>query len=45
MFLKFNPLRKIPKRPPCLAQAITWIARLGGFLARKGDRLPGITHM
>ena len=23
----------------------TWIAQLGGFLARKGDGSPGITHI
>lgn len=27
--------------PPTLAQAVLWIARLGGFLARKGDGAPG----
>ena len=27
--------------PPSLAQAISWIARLGGFLVRKGDGDPG----
>ncbi len=27
--------------PPSLAQAMSWIARLGGFLARKGDGDPG----
>jgi len=27
--------------PPTLAKAVLWIARLGGFLARKGDGAPG----
>lgn len=27
--------------PPTLAQAVAWIARLGGFLARKRDGAPG----
>ena len=30
-----------PDTPPSLAQAVLWIARLGGFLARKGDGFPG----
>lgn len=28
--------------PPTLAQAVNWIARLGGFLGRKGDGSPGV---
>jgi len=30
-----------PATPPTLSQAVVWIARLGGFLARKGDGFPG----
>jgi hypothetical protein len=30
-------------QPPSIAQAILWIAQLGGFLARKGDGHPGVT--
>jgi len=32
---------KPPKPVPSLNQAIGWIARLGGFLGRKGDGHPG----
>jgi hypothetical protein len=32
-----------PPEPPALRQAVHWIARLGGFLARPGDREPGTT--
>ncbi len=32
-----------PPQPPSIAQAILWIAQLGGFLARKGDGFPGVT--
>jgi hypothetical protein len=32
---------KPPKTAPSLNQAIGWIARLGGFLGRKGDGQPG----
>lgn len=30
-----------PAEPPSLYQAVVWIARLGGFLARTGDGFPG----
>jgi Transposase DNA-binding/Transposase Tn5 dimerisation domain len=32
-----------PPTPPTLQQAVHWIARLGGFLARRGDGEPGVT--
>lgn len=32
-----------PDQPPPLRQAVRWIARLGGFLDRKGDGEPGVT--
>jgi hypothetical protein len=32
-----------PPMPPSLRQAVRWIARLGGFLARRGDGEPGVT--
>jgi hypothetical protein len=32
-----------PPQPPPLGQAVLWIARLGGYLARKRDRPPGAT--
>ncbi len=31
-----------PPSPPSLAQSVFWIARLGGFLGRKGDGQPGV---
>jgi hypothetical protein len=33
------------KKPPLIKDVFIWIARLGGFLARKNDGSPGITHM
>lgn len=30
------------RKPPTLGEAVTWIAQLGGFLARKGDGHPGV---
>lgn len=32
-----------PSTPPPLRQAVHWIGRLGGFLARRGDGEPGVT--
>jgi len=32
-----------PSEPPSIGQAVLAIARLGGFLARKGDGHPGVT--
>ena len=38
---KFAPKNR-SKKPPSLKQAMIWIARLGGFFARKGDGDPGL---
>lgn len=38
---KFVPSSR-SKKPPTLREAMIWIARLGGFLARKGDGQPGL---
>jgi len=45
LFVTFNPSSTIPQIPPPLNIVTIWIARLGGFLARKNDGLPGITHV
>lgn len=45
LFSKHNQNKKIPKKPPSVKEAVKWIAQLGGFLARKGDGDPGITHV
>ena len=38
---KYAPKNRT-KKPPTLQQALSWIARLGGFLARKSDGDPGV---
>jgi len=38
----FQPEKALPQQPPTLRQAMRWIGRLGGFLARKGDGEPGV---
>ncbi len=32
----------VAQEPPSMEQAVTWIARLGGFLARRHDGFPGV---
>ncbi len=39
--IKVTKNREPPTMPPTIADAVTWIARLGGYLARKGDGPPG----
>lgn len=41
LFLKVNKNKKLPKKPPVIGEVVIWVARLGGFLARKGDGPPG----
>ena len=32
----------LPQQPPSIKQVVTWIAQLGGFLARRHDAFPGV---
>lgn len=41
LYMRINRTNKIPKQIPTVRQAVRWIAQLGGFLARKGDKEPG----
>jgi hypothetical protein len=41
VFLKIHKNKKLPKKTPSIGQVVIWIARLGGFLARKRDGFPG----
>lgn len=41
LFRKTHKNKTPPKQPPSAVDVVTWIARLGGFLARKGDGPPG----
>ena len=41
LFLKVNKNKKLPKKTPAIGEVVIWIARMGGFLARKGDGPPG----
>jgi hypothetical protein len=43
LYCRTHGSTEIPDDPPSLAQVILWIARLGGYLARKHDHPPGPT--
>jgi len=45
LYCRVHGTTKLPDEPPSLAQVVLWIARLGGYLARKHDRPPGPTVM
>jgi hypothetical protein len=42
LWMLTNPGKTLPEKPPCLSEAIRWIARLGGHLGRKSDGPPGV---
>jgi len=35
----------LPEKPPSINQVILWLGKLGGFLNRKNDKLPGTTSL
>ncbi len=41
LYAKLHPHKLLPAQPPRLREAVRMIARLGGFLGRKGDGEPG----
>ena len=41
LFMKINNTRILPDQAPPMSKVVIWIARLGGFLARKADGMPG----
>lgn len=41
LYCKIKRTTSLPPQPPSLREAVIWIARLGGFLARKTDGPPG----
>ncbi len=45
LYARYNRNKPMPTRPPTLNQCVRWIAKLGGFLGRKSDGEPGITHV
>jgi hypothetical protein len=45
LFLKANKNKPLPKKPPPLGDVVIWIAKLGGYLARRSDGQPGTTTL
>ena len=43
LYMRIHNTTAFPESPPTVRQAVRWIAKLGGFLGRKGDGEPGIT--
>ena len=41
LFRKVTGNRSLPKQPPRIGDVVIWVAKLGGFLARKCDGPPG----
>jgi hypothetical protein len=41
LYLKVNKGSRLPNKAPTLGNVVIWIARLGGFLARRHDGKPG----
>ncbi len=43
LYCHIHQTTQLPPAPPTLAQAVRWIAQLGGFLGRTRDGAPGVT--
>jgi hypothetical protein len=41
LFLKTNRNKPLPRKPPSIGDTVIWVAKLGGYLARKSDGPPG----
>jgi hypothetical protein len=41
LFLKANKNKPLPKKPPRIGDVVSWVAKLGGYLARRSDGPPG----
>ncbi|WP_341752783.1 IS4 family transposase [Candidatus Tisiphia endosymbiont of Dioctria rufipes] len=41
LYIREHKTISIPKAPPTMKQAIIWLDKLGGFMNRKSDKLPG----
>jgi hypothetical protein len=45
LYVCHNKNRTIPKKAPRISEAILMLAKLGGFLGRRSDGNPGMTHI
>ena len=42
LYCTIHKTTALPPEPPSIGQCVRWIAKLGGFLGRKGDGDPGV---
>ena len=45
LYMREHQTILLPEEPPTIKQAIIWLGKLGGFLNRKSDKLPGTTTL
>lgn len=45
LYMREHHTIRLPEEPPNIKQAIIWLGKLGGFLNRKNDNLPGPTTL
>jgi hypothetical protein len=45
LYCRIHRTTKVPDKLPSFAEAVLWIAQLGGYLARKHAKPPGSTVM
>jgi hypothetical protein len=42
LYCRVHQTNQVPEEAPSLGESVLWIAKLGGFLGRKGDGEPGV---
>lgn len=42
LYRKIHKTKEVPEKPPTVEQALIWIAKLGGYIARPSDPPPGV---
>ena len=42
LYCRAHQTKEVPQVAPSLGESVLWIAKLGGFLGRKGDGEPGV---
>jgi hypothetical protein len=41
LYIREHQINKLPDKPPTIKEAVIWLGKLGGFMNRKCDKLPG----
>ena len=42
LYIREHKTLLIPEEPPTIKQVVIWLGKLGGFINRKSDKLPGL---